>query len=132
MAEFAPLLEEKIEIPQSLSSNIPSSLKFADSIKAMFTSSKQDRNGRRLPQAIAHRGYKAAHPENTMGAFKGAVEVGAHAIETDLHISKDGVVVLSHVRAYTPDWHDFVRLQQCSYMTGRRPQAMFWEGGQDH
>jgi len=31
-----------------------------------------------------------------MGAFKGAVEVGAHAIETDLHISKDGVVVLSH------------------------------------
>ena len=33
-----------------------------------------------------------------MGAFKGAVEVGAHAIETDLHISKDSVVVLSHVR----------------------------------
>ena len=32
-----------------------------------------------------------------MGAFKGAVDVGAHAIETDLHISKDGVVVLSHV-----------------------------------
>lgn len=33
-----------------------------------------------------------------MGAFKGAVEVGAHAIETDIHLSKDGVVVLSHVR----------------------------------
>ena len=32
-----------------------------------------------------------------MGAFKGAVEVGAHAIETDLHLSKDSVVVLSHV-----------------------------------
>jgi glycerophosphoryl diester phosphodiesterase len=31
-----------------------------------------------------------------MGAFKGAVEVGAHAIETDLHISKDGVLVISH------------------------------------
>ncbi|KAK0643052.1 PLC-like phosphodiesterase [Cercophora newfieldiana] len=49
-----------------------------------------------MPQAIAHRGYKVAFPENTMGAFKGAVEVGAHAIETDLHLSKDGVVVLSH------------------------------------
>jgi phosphatidylglycerol phospholipase C len=49
------------------------------------------------PQAIAHRGYKAAHPENSMGAFVGAVEVGAHAIETDIHLSKDGVVVLSHV-----------------------------------
>ncbi|KAK3327529.1 PLC-like phosphodiesterase [Cercophora scortea] len=33
-----------------------------------------------------------------MGAFRGAVEIGAHAIETDLHLSKDGVVMLSHVR----------------------------------
>jgi len=31
-----------------------------------------------------------------MGAFKGAVAVGAQAIETDLHISKDGVIVISH------------------------------------
>ncbi|TKA58759.1 hypothetical protein B0A49_07303 [Cryomyces minteri] len=31
-----------------------------------------------------------------MGAFAGAVDVGAHAIETDVHLSKDGVVVLSH------------------------------------
>lgn len=53
--------------------------------------------GRFLPQTIAHRGYKASFPENTMGAFKGAAEVGAHAIETDLHLSADGVVVLSHV-----------------------------------
>lgn len=36
-----------------------------------------------------------------MSAFKGAVDVGAHAIETDLHLSKDGVVVLSHVRFLT-------------------------------
>jgi len=33
-----------------------------------------------------------------MGAFRGAVAVGAHAIETDLHLSRDGVVVISHVR----------------------------------
>lgn len=32
-----------------------------------------------------------------MGAFVGAVEAGAHAIETDIHLSKDDVVVLSHV-----------------------------------
>lgn len=54
------------------------------------------RNGR--PQCIAHRGYKAAWPENTMGAFVGAVDIGAHAIETDIHLSKDGIVVISHVR----------------------------------
>jgi len=52
--------------------------------------------GRQLPHAIAHRGYKAKFPENTMGAFKGAVQVGAHAIETDVHITKDNTVVLSH------------------------------------
>lgn len=52
------------------------------------------------PQAIAHRGYKAQFPENTLAAFRGAVDVGAHAIETDLHLSKDGVVVLSHVRQF--------------------------------
>ncbi|KAH8699812.1 PLC-like phosphodiesterase [Ilyonectria robusta] len=38
---------------------------------------------RRLPQAIAHRGAKASWPENTMAAFRGAVAVGAHALETD-------------------------------------------------
>jgi glycerophosphoryl diester phosphodiesterase len=50
-----------------------------------------------LPQNIGHRGYKAAFPENTMAAFHGAVVAGAHALETDLHLSRDGVVVLSHV-----------------------------------
>ncbi|KAJ4396087.1 hypothetical protein N0V93_000304 [Gnomoniopsis smithogilvyi] len=53
-----------------------------------------NKNG--FPQAIAHRGYKAEYPENTMGAFRGAVEVGAHAIETDMHLSKDNVVVIAH------------------------------------
>ncbi len=38
-----------------------------------------------------------------MGAFVGAVEAGAHAIETDIHLSRDGVVVLSHVRLDTVD-----------------------------
>ncbi|KAH6696880.1 glycerophosphoryl diester phosphodiesterase family protein [Plectosphaerella plurivora] len=50
----------------------------------------------RIPQAIAHRGYKALYPENTMLAFRSAVAVGAHALETDLHLSADGQVVLSH------------------------------------
>jgi glycerophosphoryl diester phosphodiesterase len=36
-----------------------------------------------------------------MGAFKGAVEVGAEAVETDVHLSKDGVVILSHVSSPT-------------------------------
>lgn len=54
-------------------------------------------NKKGMPQAIAHRGYKAEFPENTMGAFRGAVDIGAHAIETDVHLSKDDVVVIAHV-----------------------------------
>jgi len=60
--------------------------------RASFNKEKK----RALPNCIAHRGYKAQFPENTLGAFKGAVDIGAHAIETDVHLSKDGVVVLSH------------------------------------
>ncbi|KAF2272494.1 tubulin-domain-containing protein [Westerdykella ornata] len=62
----------------------------------VFAFARKDVPGNKRPQAIAHRGYKAKFPENTMGAFKGAVKVGAEAIETDIHLSKDGVVVLSH------------------------------------
>jgi hypothetical protein len=55
------------------------------------------KTGKKLPQTIAHRGYNKCYPENTLRAFRGAVEAGSHAIETDLHLSKDGVVVISHV-----------------------------------
>ncbi|CAK7228233.1 hypothetical protein SCUCBS95973_006813 [Sporothrix curviconia] len=52
--------------------------------------------GVRLPQNIAHRGFRAKFPENSMAAFRGALESGAVALETDVHLTKDKVVVLSH------------------------------------
>jgi tubulin gamma len=64
---------------------------------ASFAFARKYVSGKRMPQAIAHRGYKAKFPENTMGAFRGAVEVGAEGLETDIHLSKDGVAMLSHV-----------------------------------
>ena len=54
-------------------------------------------DGSTLPQIIAHRGYKAKYPENSMTAFHAAVEAGVHCVETDVHATRDGVVVLSHV-----------------------------------
>jgi glycerophosphoryl diester phosphodiesterase len=44
----------------------------------------------------AHRGAAAELPENTLPAFRRALERGATAIETDGHVTKDGQVVLSH------------------------------------
>ena len=45
---------------------------------------------------IAHRGAAALAPENTMAAFAMAVELGADAIELDLHVSRDGELVVIH------------------------------------
>ena len=44
----------------------------------------------------AHRGDKDRRPENTLPAFVHAIELGADGIETDLHQTKDGVIVMMH------------------------------------
>jgi glycerophosphoryl diester phosphodiesterase len=44
----------------------------------------------------AHQGGLFGHWPNTMGAFKSAEEKGADIVEMDLHLSKDGVVVIYH------------------------------------
>lgn len=91
-----PLLGPKTEFPRGTDCMLIEVHQFTDMRIASFGFAKKDVSGSGRPQAIAHRGYKAKFPENTMGAFKGAVEVGAEALETDIHLSKDGVVVLSH------------------------------------
>lgn len=44
----------------------------------------------------AHRGASAYYPENTMISFEKALEMGATGIETDVQVTKDGVLVLIH------------------------------------
>lgn len=48
------------------------------------------------PLIIAHRGASESAPENTMAAFRRAVEDGAEGIEFDVRLSKDGVPVVVH------------------------------------
>lgn len=45
---------------------------------------------------IGHRGAAGEAPENTLGSFALAVEQGADAIELDVHLSKDGSIVVCH------------------------------------
>lgn len=45
---------------------------------------------------IAHRGYSGKFDENTMIAFKKAIEYGADGIEMDVQLSKDGIPVIIH------------------------------------
>ena len=67
--------------------------------------------GRRI-LVHGHRGARAVRPENTMVAFKYAIDAGADAIELDLAVTRDNVVVVSH----DPVLH----LPVC---TGPRPEA---------
>lgn len=49
-----------------------------------------------IPLIIAHRGASGQAPENTMAAFRRALELGADGIELDVHMSADGRLVVIH------------------------------------
>lgn len=49
-----------------------------------------------MPRLYAHRGAAAELPENTLPSFERAASYGVHALEMDVHMSSDGVVVVSH------------------------------------
>jgi glycerophosphoryl diester phosphodiesterase len=48
------------------------------------------------PRLYAHRGAAAELPENTLPAFERAIERGADALELDVHLTRDGHVVVAH------------------------------------
>ena len=45
---------------------------------------------------IAHRGHSKYAPENTLPAFESAINLGAAAIEFDVHMTRDGELVVHH------------------------------------
>ena len=49
-----------------------------------------------LPLAFAHRGGAEEFPENSLAAFRAATDMGFRYLETDVHLSADGVVVAFH------------------------------------
>jgi len=48
------------------------------------------------PLAIGHRGVRGALPENSMAAFRAALDAGLDGIETDVQRTRDGVLALVH------------------------------------
>ena len=49
-----------------------------------------------MPLTFAHRGGAGLWPENTLEAFRGALELGCSHLETDLRVSRDGEIVIMH------------------------------------
>ena len=50
----------------------------------------------KAPLMVAHRGFSAIYPENTIPAFEGAIENGFDGMECDIHTTKDGEWVIIH------------------------------------
>lgn len=74
----------------------------------------------------AHRGDRAHYPENTMAAMEAAVALGCDMIETDVHMTKGGRLILMHDRNVrrTTDGSGFV--DQMTYEEVRQLDAGAW------
>ena len=49
-----------------------------------------------MTKIIAHRGASGCSPENTIPAFRKAIEIGSNGIELDVHLTKDDKIVVVH------------------------------------
>jgi len=65
-----------------------------------------------------HRGARALAPENTLPAFALALTLGVSTIETDIAITRDGVLVISHDTTLNPD---ITRGPDGQFLAGRGP-----------
>lgn len=67
---------------------------------------------------IAHRGYSSKYPENTLLAFRKAIEAGAPAIELDTHLTADNKVIVHHyyVLGHTNNGEGFISERTSQYI----------------
>lgn len=68
------------------------------------------------PLVIAHRGASGVAPENTLAAFRRAVEIGADMVELDVQLSRDGQVMVFHDDSLerTTDGSGLLAAQDCA------------------
>lgn len=48
------------------------------------------------PSCIAHRGFSAEFPENSMSSIVAAIDMNSDGVEFDIHHTKDGVAIVMH------------------------------------
>jgi len=57
---------------------------------------KQGKGREKMTRIFGHRGASGYAPENTIGAFRLAAEMGADGVELDVQMSRDGELVIAH------------------------------------
>ena len=77
---------------------------------------------------IAHRGYSAKYPENTIAAFRGGIEAGANGIEFDIHRCASGEIVVMHDATVDRTTDGTGRIDQLTLSELRKLDAGSWKG----
>lgn len=84
------------------------------------------------PLVVGHRGAAALAPENTLAAFRRALEDGAQTLECDVHLSRDGHVVVMHDESIdrTAAADSPLRTGAIADLTREQLDAVLLEGGE--
>lgn len=72
-------------------------------------------------QVIAHRGGAGLRVENTLAAFANAIDLGADGAELDVHLSRDGQVVVHHDDTLNAD---YCRREDGAWLDDKRPPCI--------
>lgn len=82
----------------------------------------------------AHRGYWADYPENSLGAYRMAIEIGADIVEMDVRLTKDDEMVVFHDACLDRVTTGCGRLRDANWSDVRQMQLMMPDGTitQDH
>jgi glycerophosphoryl diester phosphodiesterase len=70
-----------------------------------------------------HRGTRGHAPENTLAAFRAALATGVHTLELDVHVTRDGVVLITHDPRLNPA---FTRDAQGRWIDEPGPAVIQW------
>ncbi len=72
------------------------------------------KNSKDHPLFIGHRGFTPVAPENSLPSFKAAGERGFWAIETDIHKTRDGVLVCCHNASTEKMYGEDLVIEECT------------------
>ncbi len=79
---------------------------------------------------IAHRGFSAEAPENTLTAFRRAIAAGSEMLELDIHLSKDREIVVVHDRTLERTTNGRGRVAELTLRELKSLEAGLWMGPQ--
>lgn len=78
------------------------------------------------PLAFAHRGFSLDGLENSMAAFQAAVELGTVHLETDVHTTSDGVLLVFHDSSLDRVTDSIGKVSELTAARLRLPESVEW------